>query len=198
MRLRLLNVGILALTALAATSFARGQGQAPFVQLEVRALARVVYFSEGNNPIAGEYAIEYGKPAWRAEYDAGFDALTRGKRLRLGKDWWTTLTTYCPLAIGEKGELKAGVYFLALDCSDKGEWSLVALDPEPLRKSKQDAFGSAQTKGGARLPLKYEATKDAMKELVIQFLAEEAKPREQTLEIRFGKHRLTALVQPKI
>ncbi len=172
------------------------QGEGPFIQLEPRAMARVVYFSQTG--LAGEYAIEYGKPEWKSEYDSQFEKLTRGQRLRLGRDWWTTLNTFCVLKFGEKSELKPGEYFLALDCSDKGEWSLVALDPEPLRKSKFDAFGSSQTKGGTKIPLQYATTSDSVKELTIQFVADPQSTKQQTLEIRFGKHRLTALVKPTI
>ncbi|MBM4014866.1 MAG: hypothetical protein FJ293_07870 [Planctomycetes bacterium] len=165
-------------------------------------MARVVYFNasgaQNGNPIAGEYTIEYGKPDWRSEYDAGFDQLTRGKRLRLGKDWWTTLDTFVPLGFGEKSERKAGEYLLALECSEKGEWSLIALDPEPLKKSKVDAFGSGQTRGGTKIPLTYATTENEAKELSIQFVGDDKKPREQTLEIRFGRHRLTTMVKPRI
>jgi hypothetical protein len=181
---------------------ARGQGSGPFIQHEPRAMTRVVYFNasgaQNGNPIAGEYAIEYGKPTWQRAYDADFAKLTRGQRHRLGKDWWTTLDTFVPLGFGEKTELKAGEYFLALECSDKGDWSLIALDPEPLKKSKVDAFGSSQTKGGTKIPLAYETTADEAKELSIQFLGDDQKPREQVLEIRFGKHRLTTVVKPKV
>jgi len=188
-------VALFVCLAVSPASDARIQGNGPVVQNEPRAMARVVFF--GSAGVAGEYAIEYGKPAWKSEYDKEFAKLTHGKRLRLGKDWWTTLNTYCPLTF-DKVEVKAGEYFLALECSDKGEWSLIALDPEPLRKSKVDAFSTSSTKGGTKIPLAYETTKDEAQELSIQFLPDEKKPREQTLEIRFGKHRLTAAVQAKV
>lgn len=187
---------------LAGPAPAARQGSGPYVQHEPRAMARVVYFNASGaanaNPIAGEYAIEYGKPAWRAEYDANFDELTRGKRLRLGKDWWTTLHTFTTLEFGGKEELKPGSWYLALERSQKGEWSLIALEPAPILKSKLDAFGSAQTRGGVKLPLQYEATQEASAELSIRFLEEKEQLRQQTLEIRFGKHRLTATVKPAI
>ena len=188
-------IALFACLVASGTSDAHMQGNGPVVQNEPRAMARVVFF--GNTGVAGEYAIEYGKPAWKSEYDQDFAKLTHGKRLRLGKDWWTTLNTYCALTF-DKVEIKAGEYFLALDCSEKGDWSLIALDPEPLRKSKMDAFSTSSTKGGSRIPMVYEVTKDEVKELSIQFLADEKKPRDQTLEIRFGKHRLTAAFQPKV
>lgn len=193
----LLRSGALFLAAVASLPGGAGaQGEGPFIQQEPRAMARVVYFSQAG--LAGEYAIEYGKPAWRSDYDAAFEKLTRGQRMRLGRDWWTTLNTFCALKLGEKGELKPGEYFLALECSDKGDWSLIALDPEPLRKSKIDAFGTAQTKGGTKIPLSYATTDDAVKELSIAFVADPASTKQQTLEIRFGKHRLTTTVKPTL
>jgi hypothetical protein len=166
------------------------QTEKPAIQDEPRAMARVVYF--GGNGIAAEYKIEYGKPAWKDE----FDKQLKG-RVRLGRDYWTTLDTWNGLSIGDK-DVKAGEYFLALECSDKKEWSLVLLDPEPLRKQKFDAFGSAQTKGGQLVPMKYEETKDAAESLSIKFVGDAKDPKLQTLEIRFGKHRLSTAVKPKV
>jgi hypothetical protein len=165
------------------------QSDKPAIQDEPRAMARVVYF--GGNGIAAEYKIEYGKPAWKDD----FDKQLKG-RVRLGRDYWTTLDTWNGLSIGDK-DVKAGEYFLALECSDKKEWSLVLLDPEPLRKQKFDAYGSAQTKGGQLVPMKYEATKDAAESLTIRFVGDAKDPKLQMLEIRFGKHRLSAAVKPK-
>ena len=165
----------------------------PYVQDTQRGMTRVVYF--GNDGVSGEYAIEFGKPQWKAEFEQQIEK-SKGKRLRLGNDYWTTLDTFCPLSIGGK-DLKPGLYFLALDLSAKGEWSLVTLDPEPLRKVRFDAFGSAQTKGGTDCPMAHEATKDPADSLSIRFIADEKDSRQQTLEIRFGKHRLTAPVKPK-
>jgi hypothetical protein len=174
------------------------QDGGPFIQDEPRAMARVAYFNQSG--LQGEYLIEYGKPAWKAEYDDAkkWGELTRGKRLRLGRDWWTSLNTFCPLTLSEKVELKPGEYFLALECSDKGEWSLVAMDPEPLRKSRFDAFGTEQTKGGTKAALRHEETKESAAQLAIRFIQDEKDKRLQTLEIRFGRHRLTTSVQPKL
>jgi hypothetical protein len=174
------------------------QDPAPYVQNEPRAMSRVVFFGEGG--LAGEYSVQYGKPAWKPEYDQNFEKMTRGQRMRLGKDWWTTLETFGPLTCGEKTELAEGSWFLALECSEKGDWSLVALDPAPIRKAHTDAFATAKTTGGTLIPMKYEAVAvaDAEPDLRIQFVADAAKPREQTLEIRFGKHRLTTRVVAKL
>lgn len=170
-------------------SLAAQQGEGPYIQDEPRGMARVVYF--GGNSIAAEYKIEYGKPAWKPE----FDKQLKG-RVRLGRDYWTTLDTWNGLSIGDK-DVKAGEYFVALECSDKNQWSLVLLDPDPLRKQKFDAFGTPQTKGGQLVPMKYEETKDSADTLSIKFVGDAKDSKLQTLEIRFGKHRLTAAVKPK-
>jgi hypothetical protein len=174
---------------------AQGNDGKPFIQDEPRGMARVVYF--GNNGVAGEYAVEYGKPVWKAEYDKDFDKLSRGNRLRLGRDYWTTLDTWNALTIGDK-EVKAGQYFLGLECSDKGQWSLVLLDPEPLRRQRFDAFGTAQTKGGQLLPMQHAEARESAETLAIRFVADEKDARLQSLEIRFGRHRLTTAVKPKV
>ena len=165
------------------------QTDAPYIQDTQRGMARVVYF--GGSGIAAEYKIEYGKPAWKPE----FEKQMKG-RVRLGNDYWTTLDTWNGLSIGDK-EVKAGQYFLALECGDKNQWSLVLLDPEPIRKQKLDAYESAQTKGGQLVPMKYEESKDSADMLSIKFVGDAKDTKLQTLEIRFGKHRLTAAVKPK-
>lgn len=191
----------LALTAAAVVAgsglAARAAGEPnAFAQIQERSLARVAFF--GEKGLAGQYSIQYGKPEWKAAYDADFDKMTLGKRIRLGKDWWTTLETYCPLTLGGTGELAEGSWFLALERSEKGDWSLVALDPAPIRKARMDAFSTAKTTGGTLAPMQYEKVAEDQANLLIQFHADKAKPGEQTLEIRFGKHRLTTKVVAKL
>ena len=67
-------------------------------QPDERASTRLLY--ETDRAI-GEFAIDYGRPAWKKEYEdpATFDKMTRGKVWRLGKDFWTTLDTSLPLRI---------------------------------------------------------------------------------------------------
>src|SRR5262249_20774416 len=132
-------VSTAALVTFAPRARAQTQNGQPFIQQTERALARVAYF--GQKGLSGEYSIEYGKPDWKAEYDKDFDKLTHGKRLRLGKDYWTNLDTCCPLQSGDK-EIKPGNYFLVLECSEKGTWELVLLDSDLMRKQRIDAFSS--------------------------------------------------------
>jgi hypothetical protein len=169
---------------------AQGNDGKPYIQDEPRGMARVVYF--GGSGLAAEYAIEYGKPAWKPD----FEKLMKG-RVRLGCDYWATLDTWNPLTVGDK-EVKAGEYFLGLECAKEGQWSLVLLDPDPLRKQKIDGYSTPQTKGGQLIPMKYEETKDSADRLAIRFVGDDKDAKLQTLEIRFGRHRLTAPVKPKV
>lgn len=169
---------------------AQGNDGKPYIQDEPRGMARVVYF--GGNGVAAEYSIEYGKPAWKSEFDKELKG-----RVRLGSNYWTTLDTWNPLTVGDK-EVKAGEYFLGLESAKEGQWSLVLLDPDPLRKQKIDGYSTPQTKGGQLIPMKYEESKDSADTLAIRFVGDEKDAKQQTLEIRFGRHRLTAPVKPKV
>ena len=189
-----------AVTAAAVGAFAADGGPRAAVQTKVRTLSRVVLF--GDKGLAGEYSIQYGSPEWKPAYDQDFEKITRGQRIRLGNDWWTTLDSFETLTFTDQAggttELAAGSWFLALDCSAEGAWNLVALDPAPIRKAKLDAFASAKTTGGTLVPMQYDTVEDEESSLKIGFVAVEGKPLEQTLEIRFGKHRLRTAVTPKL
>ena len=72
----------------------------------------------------------------------------------------------------------------------------MVLDPAPLRQAKVDAFATAQTTGGTLVPMAYGTVDEVESGLTIGFVPVEGKPLDQTLEIRFGKHRLTTTVTP--
>ena len=69
-----------------------------------RASTRVLYWDSAKDSAAGEFAIDYGRPVWKSEYDDGtkFDAMTKGKLWRMGKDFWTVLDTSLPLKFSGK------------------------------------------------------------------------------------------------
>src|SRR5205085_1230851 len=58
-----------------------------------RGTTRVGYWSLDKNTNLAEFAIDYGRPVWKKEYEnvATFDGLTKGKIWRLGSDFWTSL-----------------------------------------------------------------------------------------------------------
>ena len=76
---------------------ARAQ-QAPKISAEGggqddRASARVLYWNDTANAAAGQFAIDYGRPVWKKQYDdpAAFDKMTTGKVWRMGSNFWTAL-----------------------------------------------------------------------------------------------------------
>jgi hypothetical protein len=107
-----------------------------------RASARVLYWNTQTDASAGQFAIDYGRPVWKKEYEdpAKFDAMTRGKIWRMGSNFWSILDTQLPLSIGGK-KIPVGFYYLGLHRSEEGsEWSLVFIDPGKVRKGRVDAF----------------------------------------------------------
>jgi hypothetical protein len=138
---------LLASVMLFFTLTAGGQQQRPKIVAEGgtpddRASVRVLYWNTQTDVAAGQFAIDYGRPVWKKEYEdpAKFDAMTRGKIWRMGSNFWSILDTQLPLSIGGK-KVPAGVYYLGLHRSEEGsEWSLVFLDPGRVRKGRLDAF----------------------------------------------------------
>ena len=143
MKIHSLLVGVMLLFTLNA----EGQQQRPKIVAEGgtpedRASARVLYWNTQTNAPAGQFAIDYGRPVWKKEYEdpAKFDAMTRGKIWRMGSNFWSILDTQLPLSIGGK-RVPVGYYYLGLHRSEEGsEWSLVFIDPGKARKERLDAF----------------------------------------------------------
>jgi len=143
MKVHSLLAGLMLLSTLSV----EGQQQRPKIVAEGgtpddRASARILYWNEQTNGPAGQFAIDYGRPLWKKDYEdpAKFDAMTRGKIWRLGSNFWSTLDTQLPLSIGGK-RVSVGCYYLGLHRSEEGsEWSLVFIDPSKVRKGRLDAF----------------------------------------------------------
>src|SRR5437667_8413465 len=84
-----------------------------------RGTTRVGYWNNEKNQGAGQFAIDYGRPVWRKEYEdtANFDKMTKGKVYRLGSNYWTTLDTDIPLTVAGKS-IPAGQWYLGLHRSE--------------------------------------------------------------------------------
>src|SRR2546425_5669783 len=107
-----------------------------------RGSTRLLYWDRQKDVGAGEFAIDYGRPVWKKDYDdsAKFDGMTNGKTWRLGKDFWTVLDTNLPLRIAGK-EVAPGTYYLGLFRSaDGAAWSLAFIEPAKARAAHLDAF----------------------------------------------------------
>ena len=166
----------------------------PGASKSVRVGTRIVVGSSMNQ--GWQVALDCGRAEWKAEDDVLDDARTLGKRFRLGSDFWASLDAAGSVSIGGK-EIKAGYWYLALERSKKGEWFLVVLDAEPLRKKHVEPAKSSETSGGTLVPLKDEKLAPPAKQLDVEFAGIVGKPFEWTLEIRFGSHKLAADVTLK-
>jgi hypothetical protein len=154
-----------------------------------RVNTRIAYF--GQNTSEGQLAVDYGQPEWKPEYDTEFDEMTRGKRWRLGANFWTTLDTHLDLTIGG-AKVARGYYYLVLERSESDEWFLILLDPEAIRAKKLDAFMVGQTSGGIQALLTWEKTETLAPKLTIKLVPTEGDLGKATLEILWGNHKLTA------
>jgi len=160
-------------------------------QPDERASTRMLY--ETDRAI-GEFAIDYGRPAWKKEYEdpAIFDKITRGKVWRLGKDFWTTLDTSLPLRIAGR-EVLIGYYYLGLHRSEDGaSWSLAFLDPAKIRGSKLDAFEINKAPIAFKVPIKLEEGPEMVDKLTLLLSYQKENITSVTLRIAWGKLLLTA------
>ena len=92
---------------------------------------RVLFWNTKVDSSAGQFAINYGRPGWKKDYEdsAKFDAMTKGKVWRMGSNFWTTLDTSLALKISGKS-IPVGAYYLGLHRSEDGAtWSLAFIDP---------------------------------------------------------------------
>jgi hypothetical protein len=162
-----------------------------------RASARVLYWNTQTNAAAGQFAIDYGRPVWKKEYEdpAKFDAMTRGKIWRMGSNFWSILDTQLPLSIGGK-KIPVGFYYLGLHRSEEGsEWSLVFIDPARVRKGRLDAFQVEKA------PVEFEALVSAAKvetqteKLTITLSYPKDDIQHVTMRIAWGNLALSATIQ---
>lgn len=166
-------------------------------QPDKRASTRLLY--ETDRAI-GEFAIDYGRPAWKKEYEdpSTFDKMTRGKVWRLGKDFWTTLDTSLPLTIAGRKVL-VGYYYLGLHRSEDGAtWSVAFLDPNQIRSSRLDAFEINKAPIAFKVPMKLEEGAERVDKLALLLSYQKQNITSVTLRIAWGKLLLTAPIQVQL
>ncbi len=164
--------------------------------LQERGSARVLYWDTKADTAFGQFAIDYGRPVWRKEYDdpANFDKLTKGKTYRLGSNFWTSLDTQLPLRVSGR-EVPPGLYYLGLARSaDGGKWSLVFIDSAKTRAKRLDAFQVERAPVLFEAPLTAEPAAQPNEKLTITLSYAKEKPKDVRLRISWGKLQLTAPV----
>lgn len=162
-----------------------------------RGTTRVGFWNTKKNVGMGQFAIDYGRPVWKKEYEdtAKFDAVTKGKVYRLGSNFWTTLDSDMPLTIGGT-KVPAGLWYLGLHRSDDGAtWSLVFVDPVKARADHIDAFEIARAPVAFKAPMTVETATELKEKLTIDLVFKKENLKDVTLRIGWGKLQLSAPVQ---
>ncbi len=162
-----------------------------------RASARILYWDRDADHAAGEFAIDYGRPAWKKDYEdpAKFDSLTKGKVWRMGSNFWTTLDTQLPLKISGI-DVPAGSYYLGLDRSPDGStWSLAFINPARVRAMRLDGFEVARAPILFRVPVATEKAATLTPKLTITLSHDATDIKSGTLRLAWGNVVLTAPVK---
>jgi Protein of unknown function (DUF2911) len=163
-----------------------------------RGSARVLYWNDGANAAAGQFAFNYGRPVWHKEYDdpAKFDSITKGKVWRMGSNYWSNLYTDVPLTIAGTA-VAPGLYFLGLQRSaDGSSWSLAFIDPVKVRKARIDAFQIGKAKVEFTAPMSIEpAGSEAVEKLTITATHPENDIHNATLKVAWGHLALSAPIK---
>jgi hypothetical protein len=165
-----------------------------------RGTTRVGLWNTQKKGGAGQFAIDYGRPVWRKDYDdaAKFDQMTKGQVYRLGSNFWTVLDTDIPLSIAGK-TVPPGQWYLGLHRSDDGAtWSLAFIDPAKARAAHLDASEINKAPVEIKIPMTTGQAAEMKEKLTIDLLFQEANPKDVTLKISWGKLQLSAPIQVPI
>ncbi|MFO1054448.1 MAG: hypothetical protein U1F36_19680 [Planctomycetota bacterium] len=140
--------------------------------------------------LVGMICVQFGQPEWKDSYDGMMDKL-KGKQLRLGKDFWTTLNNTIPMDIGGVS-VAPGSWYLGLHCDDKGAFSLLVIDQKPADEAGWGPFMPGPWKATYTVPLTMAATDKVQELMLVEINGEDAA--KLTFEVHWGMHKLSAPV----
>ena len=179
-------------TTLFLAAAAAAQVQA-FPMAGQRASTGLFYFDRKARTSPGQIFIHFGQPAWKEGHEKVVTG-DKAAKLRLGKDWWTTLDATMPLTIGGT-KVPAGIYYLGLSKLEKDKWQLMLLDPKEVRKQKKGPHQTAQLTAKLSIDLIYRRLGKLTDKLEISIKASKSDPRIGSLGIHWGNHFLRAQVE---
>ncbi|MEN3332596.1 MAG: hypothetical protein V7641_1961 [Blastocatellia bacterium] len=162
-----------------------------------RGTTRIGFWNTKKDRGAGQFAIDYGRPVWKKDYEdtAKFDAMTKGNVYRLGSNFWTTLDSDMPLTIAGT-QIPAGLWYLGLHRSQDGAtWTLVFIDPMKARAEHIDASEIGRAPIAYKAAMTLEQATETKDKLTIDLVFKRANPKDATLRIGWGKLQLSAPVQ---
>jgi hypothetical protein len=159
-----------------------------------RASARVLYMNTQKHESNGQFAIDYGRPAWKGIYEdpEKFDQMTKGKTWRMGSNFWTALDTGLPLKISGR-DVHPGYYYLGLHRSEDGSnWSLAFIDPAQVRAARLDASQIAKAPVAFEVPMTIAKAETKPEKLTIELSYSQDNIHKVTLNVSWGTLALTA------
>jgi hypothetical protein len=162
-----------------------------------RGTTRVGYWDNAKNGGAGQFAIDYGRPVWKKDYEdtAKFDSMTKGQVWRLGSNFWTVLDTDIPIKISGK-TVPAGSWYLGLKRSGDGaSWSLAFINPSKVKAALLDASEIGRAPVEFEAPMTLEKAGDSKDRLVIDLIIDKSHIYQPSLSIAWGNLKLTAPIQ---
>jgi len=151
-----------------------------------RMAATRIFFEGG---LKGMVCVQYGQPEWKSEYDA-LDSF-KGKSVRLGKDYWTTLNTSVALDFAGT-KVPAGSYYLGLRCDAGGDFEILVLRAEAADKAGMAPFFPEAWKPDHVIAMKHAASEKSTDKLTIDLNVDEKDPSQMSLVLSWGKHVLTS------
>jgi len=185
-----LRVAVVAVVALVPASAEPQQQPQVFGGNAPRMSATKILFG---NAGAAMICVQYGQPPWKAEYDTMLTTM-KGKNIRLGKDFWTTMNTSVALTIGGT-KVPAGSYYLGLKNDAEGKLHLAVLDAVAADKAGAGPFMPDGWKVDYTCPLEMTASEKQVDLLTFDLPHDPKTPTNMTLSIAWGKHLLTAAVE---
>ncbi len=166
-----------------------------------RGSARVLYWNAAANAAAGQFAVNYGRPVWRKEYDdpAAFDKMTKGRVWRMGSNFWTELDTCLPLKIGGVS-VKPGLYYLGLRRSEDGsKWSLAFIDPAKVRAAHIDAFDIRKAPIWFEAPVNFKKASAMLADkLTLRMVYTKEDSRHVTMELAWGNMEISVPIEATV
>lgn len=167
-----------------------------FAQTTERRSSRVVWFGNGGSP--GQVAIDYCPVAWQEGITALVtDGSLRGRKWRLGGDFWTTLDTSIELQFGAV-HVPAGYYYLTLEQRAATSYVLALHDAAAVKKLRLDPVYADRLVGGLEVPLTHKAKPEKAQQLELELTLRPGTKSDGALAIRYGDHELATPVTMKV
>ena len=176
--------------AFGAVTYAAPADQGLYAMGAERGAAFALWYGDGKSD--GMVNVDYGRPAWQDGYDAMLESgRLDGQRWRLGKDFWTQLDTNLPLRFGTE-EVEAGQYYLTLERSEDGIYTLQLNDPAPIRAAKLLSAMASRTEGGVQVEMLHDTVEKSADKLTLSMEVQDKASGSVHLIIHWGRHELRA------